>query len=335
MNLCRMSRFSPWLVPGLLWLWLFTHLRVEWTLNPQYNYGWGVPFLAPLLFYLRWQHRPAPDIGARNKAIITVSMAFTLALLFPIRVIEEANPDWRLLSWILALCVIDFSLLSLLRAGGARWVKHCAFVVCFPLTAVPWPVQFENFGVQTMMRAVAYVAVEIAGWVGVGAYQLGNVIQLRNGFVGVDEACSGVKTLQAGIMVALVLSELLHLRWSRRTALLVLGCAWVFACNVFRATALVFVAANSGLDALARWHDMIGTAALIFGMAGVLGLAWLSKGEPSAPAASGPARTFTPQWGALAWLILVFAGTELWYRSHERQLVERPAWQISWPAGKD
>ena len=31
----------------------------------------------------------------------------------------------------------------------------------------------------------------------------------------------------------------------------------------------------------------------------------------------------------------VFGGTELWYRSHERQLVERPAWQISWPAEKD
>ena len=341
MNLWSMSRplstndLFPWLVPGLLWLWLFAHLHVEWTLNPQYNYGWAVPFLALLLFYFRWQRRPGPDLGARNNVMVRLSLAFTLALLFPIRVIEEANPDWRFLSLVLALCVVDFSLLSLLRAGGANWLKHFAFPVCFPLVAVPWPVQVESFVVQTMMRAVAYVAVEIAGWFGVGAYQLGNVIQLRNGFVGVDEACSGVKTLQAGIMVALVLGELLQLRWSRRIALLALGCAWVFACNVFRATALVFVAANSGLDALARWHDTIGTAALIFGMTGMLGLAWLWKGQPPVAAASGPPRTFTPQWGALAWLILVFAGPELWYRSHERQLVERPAWQISWPAEKD
>src|SRR5256714_1870004 len=131
-----------------------------------------------------------------------------------------------------------------------------------------------------MMRAVAYVAVEIAGWFGVGAYQLGNVIQLRNGFVGVDEACSGVKTLQAGIMVALVLGEFLQLRWNKRIALLVVGCGWVFVCNVFRATVLVFVAANSGLEALGRWHDWIGTAALLCGMAGMLGLAWLWKGGP-------------------------------------------------------
>ena len=307
-------RFSPngllpWLVPGLLWLWLFWHLQVEWSLNPQYNYGWAVPFLAGLLFYFRWQRRPAPDIGGRNNAAVGVGLAFVLALLFPIRVIEEANPDWRFLSWILALCVVNFSLLSLFRAGGAGWLKHFAFPVCFPLVAVPWPVQFENFTVQTMMRAVAYVAVEIAAWFSVGAYQLGNVIQLRNGFVGVDQACSGVKTLQAGIMVALVLGELLHLRWPRRVALVMLGCAWVFICNVFRATALVFIAANSGLDALGKWHDVIGTSALVCGMAGMLGMAWLWKGEPQpdlrSPTSSRAPRVFLAQWAALLWLGLV------------------------------
>jgi exosortase len=341
MNLWPMSRaFSlkhrfPWLVPGLLWLWLFAHLHVEWTLNPQYNYGWGVPFLAVLLFYFRWQSRPAPDISGRNIVMAKLSIAFVLALLLPIRVIEEANPDWRFLSWILALCVVDFCLLSVLRAGGARWLKHFAFPVLFPLVAVPWPVQFENLVVQTMMRAVACVAVEIAGWFGVGAYQLGNVIQLRNGFVGVDEACSGVKTLQAGIMVGLVLGELLQLRWTRRIWLLVFGCGWVFVCNVFRATALVLVAANSGLDALGRWHDAIGTAALICGMAGIMGLAWFWKGEARAAERFGPTRTMPAQWSALAWLVLIFAGTEFWYRSHERKLIERPAWQVNWPQNND
>src|SRR5438067_4769458 len=331
--------FAPWIVVAALWLWLFSHLQVEWSLNPQYNYGWAVPFLALLMFWFRWQRRPGPHPGLRNDSMAKVSMWFVLALLFPIRVIEEANPDWRLLSWLLAICVIDFSLLSLFRTGGRGWLKHFAFPVFFPLAAVPWPVQLENFVVQTMMRAVAYVSVEIVSWFGVGAYQIGNVIQLRNGFVGVDEACSGVKTLQAGIMVALVLGELLRLRWDKRIALLLLGCGWVFVCNVFRATALVFVAANSGLEALGRWHDWIGTAALLCGLTGILGLAWLWKAEPenfSRDREISPApRIFASQWTALAWLALIFAGTEIWYRIHERQLLERPSWQVTWPAGND
>jgi len=331
--------FAPWIAVMALWLWLFFHLQVEWSLNPQYNYGWAVPFLALLMFWFRWQRRPPPHPALRRNAIAKWFAGLVLLLLFLLRIVEEANPDWRLLSWLLALCVIDFSLLTLFRGGGRDWLKHFAFPVFFPLAAVPWPVQFENFVVQTMMRAVAYVAVEIAGWFGVGAYQLGNVIQLRGGFVGVDEACSGVKTLQAGIMVALVLGELLQLRWNKRIALLVLGCGWVFVCNVFRATALVFVAANSGPEALGRWHDWIGTAALLCGMAGMLGLAWVWKGEPKTISRNA-AFTYVPriipsQWLALAWLALIFAGTEAWYRLHERQLVERPSWQVTWPAGNE
>ena len=345
MNLSRMSKpplqnaFAAGILPAALWLWLFFHLHVEWSLNPQYNYGWAVPFLALLLFYFRWQRRPSPDVTLQNRAAINGARWLILAALLPIRVIEEANADWRFLSWLLALCVIAFSLLSLIRAGGMKWLRHFAFPVCFPLAAVPWPVPFENMVVQAMMRAVAYVAVEISGWLGVGAYQLGNVIQLRNGFVGVDEACSGVKTLQAGIMVALVLGELLHLSWRRRIALVLLGCSWIFVCNVFRATTLVLVAANSGLEALGRWHDMIGTAALLCGMAGTLVLAWLWKREPET--ATGATKSSAvregpwPQLIALVWLAVVFAGTEIWYRSHERQLLERPRWQASWPVGNE
>jgi exosortase/archaeosortase family protein len=146
-----------------------------------------------------------------------------------------------------------------------------------------------------------------------------------------------VKTFQAGIMVALVLGEMLPLSGRKRVGLLLIGCAWIFLCNVFRATALVLVAASSGLDALARWHDLIGTAALFSGMAGMLLLAWLWKCDPEdepGRAKSLVAREpFAPHLLALAWLVVVFIGTEFWYRSHERLLIERPRWEASWPAG--
>src|SRR6266513_1610079 len=111
--------FVPWIAAAALWLWLFFHLQVEWSLNPQYNYGWAVPFLALLMFWFRWQRRPNPD--PRPASLGKWAAWLILALLLPLRVVEEANPDWRLLSWVLALSVVAFSLLSLARAGGRNW----------------------------------------------------------------------------------------------------------------------------------------------------------------------------------------------------------------------
>ncbi len=336
----RVHRFAGFAVAGLLWLWLFFHLHLEWTLNAQYNYGWAVPFAAALMFCLRWPTRP--EARPLSSGWITVAGWALLVLLLPIRLIEEANPDWRLLSWILAVIVVGYSFLMLLQNGGSRAARYFAFPVCIPLVAVPWPVQFENLVIQGLTRAVAFAGVEIAGWIGVGAYQIGNIIELHNGFVGVDEACSGVKTLQASIMVALVLGELFQLGAARRVGLLLAGCAWVFVCNVLRATTLVIIAARQGTEALKSWHDPIGIAVLIVGMAGLMVFAWLMRPkEPPAAAAIGSAPHETSPLGrrcswmphavAVIWLVGVFVATELWYRSHERDLTTVPAWQARWP----
>jgi exosortase len=326
-------------VPALLWLWLFVHLHYDWTLNPQYNYGWAVPFLAGLLFYLRWQSRPEPDPPVRAR-IATVTGCALLAVLLPLRLIEEANPDWRLLSWTLAIVVVGSSLLTLSQIGGRSWAAHFAFPICFTLVAVPWLVQIENVVVQNLTGAVATAAVEIAGWSGFGAYRLGNIIQLHNGFVGVDEACSGVRTLQAAIMVSLFLGELLRLSAGRRMALVLASCLWMFLCNVARATALVVIGATRGLDVLEHWHDFIGTIVLVLGMAGLFLVAWLSQARSEESTAIEIERAPRPlrlvpvnNWvttGAISWLAIMFAASELWYRAHERQLIERPRWEVQW-----
>src|SRR3954471_20467137 len=103
---------------ALLWLWLFAHLQQEWSLNSQYNYGWAVPFLGLLIFCLRWRHAPRMEAPLHGSRGATITIWVLLSLLFPIRVIEEANPDWRFLSWFLALDVVALSLLWSYRAGG-------------------------------------------------------------------------------------------------------------------------------------------------------------------------------------------------------------------------
>jgi len=260
-------------------------------------------------------------------------------LLLPVRLIEEANPDWRLLSWVLALLVASYSLVVMAMTGGGSWTRHFAFPVLFPLVAVPWPVQVENVVTQSLAHGVATAAVEIAGWIGVAAFQLGSVIQLHNGFVGVDDACSGVKTLQAGIMVALFLGEVRSLTALQRVLLLIGGCSWVFLCNVARATTLVGIAAQRGFDALHAAHDLVGTIVLIAGMGGLVGLAWLFRSRKSEEEARTPSRRLADfcqarlvgTAAAVTWLIAIFVFTEFWYRPNERQLLLRPVWSVEWP----
>lgn len=137
-----------------------------------------MPVLALLLGWQRWHSHPEICLEPLVRVAAIGSIAI-LTMLLPIRPIEEANPDWRLLSWILALLVVGFSLPELRRAGGGAWVRHFVFPVCFTLVAVPWPVRLENTIIQTFARAVATAAVEVAGWLGLGAYKIGNVIQSR------------------------------------------------------------------------------------------------------------------------------------------------------------
>lgn len=326
-------QLAPWIVPAALWLWLCAQLSVEWSINPAYHYGWVVPVLAAVLFASRWPGRPNPDPRARGRS----GAMLILFTLLPLRIIEEANPDWRLLDWALALAVVGWSLLAIYRAGGAAWARHFAFPICFPLVAVPWPVPWENFLIQTLSRGIAAAAADLAGWCGIAAVPRGNIIELRNGFVGVDEACSGIKTLQAAIMISLFLGELLRLRPARRWLLLGAGCAWVLACNVGRASALVLIAGTRGIPEIARWHDTLGIALLLAGTLGLCAIAFSLQESKWHPASASlmrmPARPLAPvEWIApLAWIAFVFACSESWFRAHERHLLARSTWEIAPP----
>ena len=65
---------------ALLWFQVVHHLKAEWNANPQYAYGWVVPFVALFLIWKRWPDRPAPDPPlSRGWAVF---LAFVFALLY-------------------------------------------------------------------------------------------------------------------------------------------------------------------------------------------------------------------------------------------------------------
>ena len=59
----------PVAVFALVWLEVVSRLRFEWSVNPQYGYGWAVPILAAYIFYRRWQNAP-PAGGAASERLL-------------------------------------------------------------------------------------------------------------------------------------------------------------------------------------------------------------------------------------------------------------------------
>ena len=340
----RNTRGGRWLAAGGLaaWALLWNRLRVDWTVNDQYSYGWFVPPLALAVGFLRWKDRPAPvPPGARTRLLLALLAGACLLGLFPLRLLEEPNGDWRLLSWLHAGLLTTLTLAAMGWCGGRPWARHFLFPVGFLLLAVPWPSGPEQALVQSLQRHVAAVAAELMNLLGIPARQEGNLIRVRDQLVGVNEACSGIRSLQTVLMAGLFLGELSRFTIPRRAALLAGGVVVAMAANVFRSSLLVWLAADYGADSLARYHDLAGVSVLVIVFVGLLILNGRLEGKPpsgeravSPAPPAGAAVDFPPVAASLlilGWLALTEAGTEGWYRWHERGRTERPLWTISLP----
>lgn len=334
--------FTLWLLVGawlFLWGLLLYQLQPEWDLNPMYSYGWLVPLLTGYLLWQAWERRPAPGVATWPGLVWGLGTFLVLAFL-PVLWLREANPDWRLLSWTIAFQVIGLTALALYRLGGGTWLRHFLFPLCFFLVAVPWPSFLEQPLVQGLMRVVAQLSVELMVWLGIAAEAKGNVIALSNGIVGIDEACSGVRSLQSVVMAALFLGELLRLRLGLRVALLAIGLAAAFLGNLARSSLLVWIAANYGMEAIKDWHDTAGYSVLAISLLILALFAWVWRDrQVFEPVSSGvsvelPASRF-PSWKVptfiLVWLLLCLGLTEFWYRSHERAHVVMTPWALDVP----
>ena len=262
-----------------LWFGLCAELSGEWSVNEQYNFGWFVPFFALYLFYLRWQDAPPAQISSfkfqiSNSVALAIAIA-ALLLLLPVRLFEIANPEWRLLAWTHAAVVVTLTLLLIWRAGGKAWLHHFAFPVAFIFVALPWPTQVETPIIQGLMRVVARVAAEAAMLLGTPAHVEGNLIRVSNGLVGVNEACSGIRSLQTSLMIGLLFGEVKRLSVFRRLALVIGAVAIALFANFVRAVFLVRVAATENLSEIDRWHDIAGYSIIALVFVATMALAYL------------------------------------------------------------
>lgn len=361
---------------GALWFVCCRHLSQEWRFNEQYSYGWFVPFFCAYLFWLRWEDRPKRSRkwkGESRKSRGGETIAFILILvsaliLLPLRVFEIASADWRPLGWVHAFAVVTITLAIIYLIGGWSWVRHFSFPVLFFLTAVPWVTAIEAPIIEGLMRGIASIAAETLALFGVPASAQGNLVRLPSGVVGVNEACSGVRSLQTSIMIGLLFGELKRLSARHRILLIAAGLTIALLANFIRVMFLVSMASSAhDISVVDKWHNVAGYGILVLVFLGTMWLASkVGKSEaeirkakveddgatgsvPSgedfddtevvSPASHSAIRI--PQFPFLPstfyflllfiWFGAVEAGAEGWYRWHERDATATPSFSVRWP----
>ncbi len=328
------------LLPFLLaWGLLLQHLSIPWSLAPNYRFGWLVPALALYFLHRRWASAAALSSGP-NPGAFPAALVCAL-LLLPVWWVRVAAPDWSVVSYALAGLVTGWTFFLFAWRGGWRFAGHFASPIFLILCAVPWPQRIEIAITQSLSRWVATMTVEMLQWTGIAAERAGNLISLSNGPLEVSSACSGVRSLQAMLMVSLVLGEVRQLSIARRTLLIASGLALALGFNVWRNYFLSVVAYSRGLEAVDQWHDAAGLCILLLSTLLLVYVSgrWMAPRavEPTEARAVGPALRSYPlgmSAGFAAWFLVIAAGTEAWYRGHEDRAMRTSRLAIAWPADR-
>lgn len=319
-----------WLAIRMLW--------TDWEIDPQYSYGFLVPILCVALFLQRWNDRPEakPPGDLLPNTLLALPPLFFLIGIQPF---FEANPEWRIPGMFGAFSAVAISLILIHALGGRPWLRHFFFPAAFFLIAVPWPRNAEEAFMGFLMEKNAIAALEVLHWCGYEAVRRGNLIALPTGLLGVEEACSGVRSLQSGLMASLFFGEIFRFGHFARGALVFAALGFAVFGNFLRATALSLLASIEGVAAVDKWHDTAGFATLAF----TLGSLWIAaygwhwyrkrKSPPKDAPEPSPAQSVEPRVraagvGVFVLAALSLAGTEAWYRLHELNAPPPAGWTI-------
>jgi exosortase len=290
------------------------HLWPEWIHNADLSHGIFTPFICLLLVGESRRTGPQrwlPDTGIwlllPAGAVMAALSAFGLAGVL------AASLGWEhaLVDFLLAATVAGALLAGLIclsgehiRAVPFNWISLTAAGLW--LLSSPLP-----------SGTYARLTLQLQGWVsggvmnglhllGIPARQHGNIIELTRATVGVEEACSGIRSLLSCLYAGFFFAA-----WQVRTAvgrILLISLAPLLAIgmNFVRSLSLTLMA-NAGINIEGFWHDATGyavlavAAAVLAMLASKLGRAQRVTVAPVTP----PSRTSA---SGRSWSVAIFAG---------------------------
>jgi exosortase/archaeosortase family protein len=255
-----------------IWIPVFVMNSQAWRYGDFYDYGWYVPPLALLIFIKRWRMMPGERMGGPVRWITCIPWIAPLWL--ACRILNEADPYWRLPQWIAAAIALFISHLLIVHSCGRRASRSFSMLAAFVLTAVPLPTFIETSVVHYLSESVIHVTAEIFRILGRPVQVWGQRMESLGEWVEVADGCSGIRSLQGFLMVALFFGEWFQLGRLERFLMILLSLISVWLANVMRAMTLAWLRFEHGEGMFDRWHDSL--SLLTFGVAAAMAW-WLAS----------------------------------------------------------
>ena len=259
---------------GLILGWWLYDLQVQWRALVEYQFGWIVLLLSAYLVWERWPTIPAKDRPA-SLWLCTALVCLGTPCVLVAELYKQAIAGTPAASFCLSIGCLLFLAANLLFLRGWATLRHFLFPMGFLFVAIPLPGILWSPGVLGLQTFVTLLNVETLKLLGIPALQQANVIRLPHCVVGVDEACSGVRSLQSSIMAGLFIGNLTLKKTSSQWIFLVAGIGLALIGNFLRSLVLSVTAHRHGLQALDRLHDTAGWSVFVFTTIGLVFFAWL------------------------------------------------------------
>lgn len=293
-----------------------------WRAKEDYGFGWLVPVFVGFVVYDRWSAIVAAvgacaapgsprATGVNRKllafaagATLLVGVAFFLLGAFYRAGAGSSQPGTLAITLGMALLVPSLLWINMPdtpspTAGSLRSDARVRLLGLFGFPILVWLVSAPMVSVVEqqvsllLLRKVVTVVAFVFDVLGLPLEQRGNVLTLPTGNVGVEDACSGIRSLTGCLFAGSFLAAVFLDRLWQKVALIVAALLLAFVTNLFRSLFLTGWAYAYGPGAIEGLiHDVAGYAVLALTAGGLLCLLPLLKlgDRVAAPASRVPSQ---------------------------------------------
>jgi exosortase len=214
--------------------------------------------IPPLALFIAWEKRQKTlSLPAEydSRGLIAIGCACVLFLL------GKMGAEFFLMRFSFVVLLLG----TVLTFWGWRRARTLALPFLILATMVPLPALVYNAAATPLQLLASRIATDIARVFGVTVYRDGNVIHLAHISLGVEEACSGLNSLTA-LFVGAILLAYVNCKYNlTRVSLVMLSIPIAIAMNVLRVAGTALIADYHEEFAMGFYHAFSGWLVFLLG----------------------------------------------------------------------